>query len=360
MMDALFENRLQSVRKIVDSHPLDGILFSSLENIRYLTGFTGSDGAFVITSGESFFLTDSRYWTQADQEVKGSRIVHYKKKLDEIASLMTDLKLKSIGFESASLPFSLYRSLSEKMTSEATFVPLENELKNLRAVKDFQELALIRKAAEIASGSFLHALERMKEGVLEGEIAFEMECFMKRHEAETLGFDIIVASGRRSALPHGKAGTKRIEKGDLILIDYGASYQGYHSDETCTVTLGEPSAGQKKIYQIVKEAHDRAIEVVRPGIAAREVDETARGHIRQSGYGQYFGHGLGHGVGLAVHEDPAINSDNQALLQEGMVFTIEPGIYIPDLGGVRIEDMVLVTPQGAEILTPLSKELRVI
>ncbi len=358
MMETPFENRLGSARKVIESSPVDGILFTSLENIRYLSGFTGSDGALVVTPGESFFLTDSRYWTQADGEVKGSRIVHYKKKLDQIASLMLDLKMKSIGFESSSLPFSLYRSLSEKVAPQAALVPLEKELKNLRAVKDAQELALIRKTIEIASGSFLHAMGKMKEGVPEGEIAFEMEWFMKRHEAESLGFDIIVASGKRSALPHGKAGTKRIERGDFVLIDYGACFQGYHSDETCTVVLGRPSPEQEKIYRIVKEAHDQAIERVRPGIPVQEIDRAAREHIRQSGHGEYFGHSTGHGVGLAVHEDPAVNSENKDLLQEGMVFTVEPGIYIPGWGGVRIEDMVLVTSQGAEILTPLPKELR--
>ena len=219
---------------------------------------------------------------------------------------------------------------------------------------------MIRRAIEIASNSFSHVTERIREGVLEREVAFEMEFFMKQNEADGLAFDIIVASGKRSALPHGKAGMKRIETGDFILIDYGASFQGYHSDETCTVVLGSPSQEQKKIYQIVKEAHDKAFEIVRPGIPVQEVDKAARDHIRQSGYGDYFGHSTGHGVGLAVHEDPAVNSENQDLIQEGMVFTIEPGIYLPDWGGVRIEDMVLVTPQGAKSLTFLPKELRAV
>jgi Xaa-Pro aminopeptidase len=235
---------------------------------------------------------------------------------------------------------------------------LEKELKNMRAVKDAEELVLIRRAGGIASDAFQHITEKIQEGVPEREIALEMEFFMKQNEADALAFDIIVASGKRSALPHGKAGAKRIEKGDLILIDYGASFQGYHSDETCTVVLGSPSSEQKKIYQIVKEAHDKAVELVRPGIPIQDVDRAARDHIRQSGYGDYFGHGLGHGVGLAVHEDPTVNSENQDLIQEGMVFTIEPGIYLPDWGGVRIEDMVLVTSEGAEVLTRVPKELR--
>ena len=344
----------------MDSSHLDGILFSSLENIRYLCGFTGSDGALVITQRDSFFLTDSRYWTQSEKEVKESQIIHYRKKMEGIFSLLFDLKLKRIGFESVFLPFSTHQFLIGRLAPEAKLIPLEDEMKNIRALKDTQELALLRTAIEIASSAFLHILERLKEGVLEREVALEMEWFMKRNGAETLGFDIIIASGKRSALPHGRASGKRIEKGDFILIDFGLGSQGYHSDQTRTVVCGNPSLEQQKIYRIVKEAHDKATEKVRPGIPICEVDGAARDHIRNQGYGEYFGHGTGHGIGLAVHEDPVVNGENKGLVQEGMVFTIEPGIYIPDWGGVRIEDMVLVTPHGAEVLTYLPRELKII
>jgi len=344
----------------MDSSHLDGILFSSLENIRYLCGFTGSDGALVITQRDSFFLTDSRYWTQSEEEVKESQIIHYRKKMEGIFSLLFDLKLKRIGFESVFLPFSTHQFLIGRLVPEAKLIPLEDEMKNIRALKDTQELALLRTAIEIASSAFLHILERLKEGVLEREVALEMEWFMKRNGAETLGFDIIIASGKRSALPHGRASGKRIEKGDFILIDFGLGSQGYHSDQTRTVVCGNPSLEQQKIYRIVKEAHDKAIDKVRPGIPICEVDGAARDHIRNQGYGEYFSHGTGHGIGLAVHEDPVVNGENKGLVQEGMVFTIEPGIYLPDWGGVRIEDMVLVTPHGAEVLTYLPRELKII
>ena len=344
----------------MDSSHLDGILFSSLENIRYLCGFTGSDGALVITQRDSFFLTDSRYWTQSEEEVKESQIIHYRKKMEGIFSLLFDLKLKRIGFESVFLPFSTHQFLIGRLVPEAKLIPLEDEMKNIRALKDTQELALLRTAIEIASSAFLHILERLKEGVLEREVALEMEWFMKRNGAETLGFDIIIASGKRSALPHGRASGKRIEKGDFILIDFGLGSQGYHSDQTRTVVCGNPSLEQQKIYRIVKEAHDKAIEKVQPGIPICEVDGAARDHIRNQGYGEYFSHGTGHGIGLAVHEDPIVNGENKGLVQEGMVFTIEPGIYLPDWGGVRIEDMVLVTPHGAEVLTYLPRELKII
>ena len=352
--------RQQFIQKILDSYDLNGILFSSMENIRYLCGFTGSDGALLVTRKESFFLTDSRYWTQAEEEVKGCQIIHYKKKWDGMVSLIFDLKIKRVGFESASLVFSSYRSLLERLANASELIPLEDEIKSLRAIKDAQELASIRTAIDISSNAFLHMIKMIKEGVIEREIALEMEFLMKRNGAETVGFDIIVASGKRSALPHGRATDKRIEQGDLILIDFGSEYQGYHSDQTRTVICGNPSSEQKKVYQVVREAHDRAIEVIRPGIPIQEIDAAARNHIREKGYGEYFGHGTGHGVGIAVHEEPGINMENRGPVQEGMVFTIEPGIYIPDWGVVRIEDMIRVGPQGAEVLTFLPEELRVI
>ena len=360
MGNSFYETRQKNSRQILDSRHLDGILFVSLENIRYLCGFTGSDGAFVVTRKESFFLTDSRYWTQADEEVMGAQIIHYKKKMEGVLSLLLDLKLEEVGFESAFLPFSAYQFLAERLNNRAKLLPLEHDLKNLRAVKDPQELLLLRRAIDIASDAYSQATDRLKEGVVEREVALEMESTMKRNGAEAIGFDIIIASGRRSALPHGKAGDKRIEKGDFVLIDFGSGFRGYHSDQTRTVVCGSPSPEQQKIYGIVKEAHDRAVEKVRPGIPIGEVDGAARDTIRNHGYGEYFGHGTGHGIGLAVHEDPTVNGENKGLLQEGMVFTIEPGIYIPDWGGVRIEDMVLVTPHGVEVLTHLPGELRVI
>lgn len=358
MKNPFYQKRQGFARKIMGSNHLDSILFSSLENIRYLCGFTGSDGAFALTQKEAFFLTDSRYWTQAEEDIKGAQIIHYKKKMEGVASLLLDLKLRKIGFESTSLTFSFHQFLLERLVNQAKLIPLEDEIKILRPVKDAQELASFRTAIDISSKAFLHIVEKLKEGALEREVALEMESFMKRNGAEAIGFDIIIASGKRSALPHGRASNKRIEMGDLILIDFGSGFQGYHSDQTRTVVCGKPSPEQKKVYQVVKEAHDKAIEKVRPETPIHEVDEAAREHIRNQGYGEYFGHGTGHGIGLAVHEDPVVNGENKGLLQEGMVFTIEPGIYIPGWGGVRIEDMIRVTSQGSEVLTYLPRELR--
>jgi Xaa-Pro aminopeptidase len=278
--------------------------------------------------------------------------------LEGIVSLLLDLKLKRIGFESTSLVVSSHQSLVKKLANAAELIPLEDEIKNLRGIKDAQELASIRTAIDISSKAFLHINKSLKEGALEREMALEMEFFMRRSGAEAISFDIIFASGKRSALPHGIATNKRIKRGDFILIDFGSKYQGYHSDQTRTLVCGKPSSEQKKVYQVVKEAHDKAIEVIRQGIPIKKVDAAARDHIRENGYGEYFGHGTGHGIGLAVHEEPGINAESSGLVQEGMIFTIEPGIYIPDWGGVRIEDMIRVTPQGAEVLTSLPEELR--
>jgi Xaa-Pro aminopeptidase len=352
------ERKRTRLKKRLESHQLDAVLLLSLENIRYFSGFTGSDAVFLLTQKEAFFLTDSRYWTQAEDEVRDAQIVRYQKKTDGLVSLLLDLKSKRVGFESSSLPFSLYQTLLEKLEGRIEFVPLEKELRNLRAFKDETELSLIRSAIGIASEAFLHVLKLIKEGAEERVLSLEMEFFMKRRGAEATGFDIIVASGARSALPHGRASDKRIEKGDFILIDFGSRFKGYHSDQTRTLFCHSSTSEQRKIYDIVKEAHDRAIAKIRPGIPISEVDRVAREFIRTQGYGEYFGHGTGHGIGLAVHEDPVVNGENQDPLQEGMVFTIEPGIYLPGWGGVRIEDMVRVTADGAEVLTYLSTELQ--
>lgn len=353
----LYEVRKNRAKLILSSLGLDGIIFNSIENIRYLCGFTGSDGIVLITNNETFFLSDSRYWIQAEEEVKEANIIRYNKKIDGISKLLIELNLKRIGFESNSISFSFYKSLLKKFEENIDLVPLENEIKNLRAIKDDKELNLIKKAIDISSEAFKNVISIVKEGVLERDIALELEFFMKRSGAQTLSFDIIVASGKRSSLPHGRATNKRIEKGDLILIDFGCGFEGYHSDQTRTLIIGEATDEHKKIYGIVKEAQQKAIEFIKPGISINYIDEIARNLIRNYGYGDYFGHGLGHGIGIAVHEDPMINWENKDAIQEGMVFTIEPGIYIPDWGGVRIEDIVFITPNGAERITYLQNEL---
>jgi len=353
------EGRINHIKRILREGKVDGILITNLENIRYLSGFTGSDGAVMITENKGYFLTDSRYTTQAREEVSEFEVIQYKKKIEGLSDLITDLGLKGIGFEAQDLTYQAHSKLAERV-NEGGLIPINERVKNIRTVKDDGEIGLIKRAIDIASTSLRENVRRIMPGNQEREIALELEFSMRRNGADSIAFDTIVVSGDRSALPHGKPSEKRIQRGDSVIIDYGAGYRGYYSDETRTFFCGKPNRRQKEVYQIVKDAHDKAISSVRPGIKAMEVDAITRGWIKDAGYGEYFGHGTGHGVGLAVHENPVIGPESEDIVEEGMVFTIEPGIYIPGWGGVRIEDMVLVTGNGCEVLTNLSKEIEIV
>jgi len=235
---------------------------------------------------------------------------------------------------------------------------LTDQLTNLRSRKVSEEIDKIRGAIRIASDSFLDALPRLKPGAKEKAVGDFLEIRMKRRGGEGPGFSTIVASGPRGALPHGKATDKAVEKKELVVIDFGVRFQGYHSDETKTVILGKPDGRQKKIYDLVRRAQERAMKAIRPGVSVRRIDAAARGVISRGGYGEFFGHGTGHGIGLAVHEPPTISPRGSGVVEAGMIFSVEPGIYIPGWGGVRLEDLVLVTERGCEVLTYLSKELK--
>ena len=351
--------RIGRIKGILRDDNIDGILITTLENVRYLSGFTGSDAALVMTDSKDYFLTDSRYTTQAKEEVSGFEVIEYKKKIGGLSDLINGLGVNGVGFEAQGLTYQAHKELAEKI-SGGQLIPVNERIKNIRAVKDEEETGRIRRAIDIASQSLRENVWRVRSGNQEREMALELEFSMRRNGADNIAFDTIVASGVRSALPHGRASEKRIEAGEFVIIDFGARYQGYYSDETCTFSCGKPNRRQKEIYQIVKDAHDKAISSVCPRMKAMELDAVARDWIRDAGYGDYFGHGTGHGVGLEVHENPVIGPESEDILEEGMVFTIEPGIYIPGWGGVRIEDMVLVTGSGCEVLTGLSKEVTAI
>jgi Xaa-Pro aminopeptidase len=338
---------------------VDFLLILDLANIRYLAGFTGSDGALVISATDCWFLTDSRYTTQANHEVVGPRIVEYKRKLDGIADLLVENQARRLGFEAEHATVAMHAALAAALPG-VELVPVGEELDALRAVKDVDETALLDTCAGIASAALLGIIGLIRPGAVERDLALELEFAMKRGGAEEKSFDFIVASGERGALPHGRASDKSLRNGELVTLDFGAVYRGYCSDETVTVAVGQPDARQREIYTIVKDAHDRAVEKVRPGVALRELDDAARGYIEKKGFGSFFGHGLGHGVGLQVHEKPVVSYRSDGIVEEGMVFTIEPGIYIPDWGGVRIEDTVVVTADGCRLLTRVPKELMVL
>jgi Xaa-Pro aminopeptidase len=355
----MLKNRRSRLGRYFTASGLDAILFSSLPNIRYLCGFSGSEGALLLTRDAAWFLCDSRYTAQAGAEVGEAAIRQFTVKVDSVAELLAEQNLSRVGFEAAHTTVADFKILSDK-AGQVELVALTGDLDQVRSCKDQEEIDQLQAVATCASAALLAVLPLVRPGVSEREIARELEFEMLRQGADGRAFDFIVASGERGAMPHGRASDKSLRAGELVTIDFGAVRDGYHSDETVTVGVGQPDGRGREIYRIVKEAHDRAIERVRPGIACRDVDAVARDHIREQGYGEYFGHGLGHGVGLEIHEKPVISPRSEAMVEEGMVFTIEPGIYIPGFGGVRIEDTVVVTGDGCRPLTRVPKELMIV
>jgi Xaa-Pro aminopeptidase len=347
------------IQAIVGEKSLEGILFFSPENIRYLTGFSGSEGYLLIGKDANLLLVDSRYITQAQEETHDCRIVLLNKGIKSVATQISDLGLKRLGFEAQHISVALFGQLQENL-QDIDMVPIKDEFERLRGLKSDEEILLIQQAVQVAEDAWKKILGMIKQGTREDELALELEYRMKKGGAEAVAFDIIVAAGPRTALPHAQPTTRPIEEGDFVLFDFGARYQGYCSDESCTVVAGQATEEEKHIYSIVKDAHDKAIEQVKPGVKLAEIDAAARDYINQAGHGEHFGHGTGHGVGLAVHEWPTVGKDSRDVAEAGMVFTIEPGIYIPEWGGVRIEDMVLVTPDGCEVLTAIPKDLMIV
>ncbi|WP_243371397.1 Xaa-Pro peptidase family protein [Geotalea sp. SG265] len=355
----MLKDRIFSARRHLQRLDADFIIFFGLSTIRYLTGFTGSSGLLVLGIEEAWFLTDSRYTTQASIETSGCTVIEYRSQIGSIAELVKGSNARRVAFDAEHTTVALYNELG-KALPDVQLVPAGKELDGLRAVKDAEEIGILTAGAAIASNALLGILDLIKPGATEHEIALALEFAMKQAGAEEKAFDFIVASGPRGALPHGKASSKVLAAGELVTIDFGAVYQGYFSDETVTLAVGTPDARQQQIYAIVKEAHDLALAAVRPGATFSALDAMARDHIAKEGYGSYFGHGLGHGVGLEVHEPPTVSFRNDGVVEEGMVFTIEPGIYIPEWGGVRIEDTIVVTADGCDVLTKVPKALQVL
>ena len=357
--DARFPDRLRRVRQALLTDDLEALLFLDMKNIRYLTGFTGSDGVFLLKRHQSLLMVDGRYTTQAGLEAGGIRVFQYREKLDGIAEVITDEAIKAIGFEAAALSFELYSKLQEKIPALGLH-PLDGNLVNIRAIKDDREIALLRAAAALASHTLVSMQEFIRPGLREDEVALELEYRMRQNGAAGAAFPTIVAAGVNSALPHATPGSRKLAVGDALVIDYGAVIEGYHSDETCTFVLSQVSARFQEVYEIVKAAHGRALAAVKAGVSCAEIDHIARDCIEAAGLGRFFSHGTGHGVGLDVHEPPRIAAPSQDVLAAGMVVTIEPGIYLPGQWGIRIEDTVLVREHDCEVLTCIPKNLTVL
>ncbi len=359
------EERQRVVAANLPELDCDALLVTSLTNVRYLTGFSGSNGQVLITDKGSWFFSDPRYGERAKVLVSGAEIVIYEGRTSETswdASPGTALKgclstagSKKLGFESSCVTVAELGSLSEALPG-IDLVGTEGAVEDVRRVKDATELNAIRVACDVAASAFGYIVDRIVPGVTESEIAVELEFWMRRNGAEAVSFEPIVGSGPLSAHIHHTPSDRTFEKGDLILMDYGALVSGYCSDLTRTVVIGPASPEVEEIYSIVLASQHAGISALRAGANGRDVDAAARKVMEASGHAEYFAHGLGHGVGLDIHEAPRLSKTSPDVLRAGEVVTVEPGIYIPGLGGVRIEDCVLVTEDGAEVLGASTKD----
>lgn len=348
--------KLERLRADFAALGIDGILITSPYNRRYISNFTGTAGVCLISAEKALFITDFRYIEQASKQCQGFEIIKFASSIpNEVAEQAKKLGINKLGFEEDYVTFSSFKSFEKE--AEAELIPVSGVIEKLRLIKSSAEIKILKEAADIADAAFKHILDFLRPGVTELEVSNELEFFMRKAGAVSSSFDTIVASGSRSALPHGVASDKIIETGDMVTLDYGAYYKGYVSDITRTVAVGEPDEKLKQIYNIVLEAQLKGMEGIKPGMTGKEADALTRNYIAEHGYGEYFGHSTGHGIGLEVHEGPSLSSKSDLILEPGMVVTCEPGIYIPGLGGVRIEDDTLITKDGNEALTHSAKEL---
>ncbi|WP_138225474.1 M24 family metallopeptidase [Paenibacillus algicola] len=353
-------HRAARLREIMDSKGLQALLVSSAVNRRYLTGFTGSAGYVLITKEHSYLLTDFRYMTQAPQQAPGYEVIeHGAKVMETVKELLAQESVTSLGFEQDHVTYSVYMTYAEQL-KPVTLTPVSGMVEQLRIIKDSDELKVMQQAADLADETFQYVLGIVQSGKSESEIDLSMEMFMRERGATSSSFDTIVASGVRSALPHGVASDKIIGSNELITFDFGALLNGYCSDLTRTIAVGKPDPKLKEIYDIVLQAQLHTLEHIKAGMTGREADALARDIITRYGYGEYFGHSTGHGLGMEVHEMPRLSKLSDDVLMPGMVVTVEPGIYIPGLGGVRIEDDIVIQESGIHILTSSPKDFTVL
>jgi len=350
------EKRIKSLQRKIKKEGLDGMLITERKNIYYLTGFTGDAGLLFVSPNSALLVTDYRFEGGVVEKIQGARYLLTRE--GYLKGLKNDpifRKKKVIGFESFGVRYGTYRNIRKIL--KVKLKPMKDVVERLREIKDEDEIKLMKKAASIGDKALEKVLEIIKPGIRELDIALELEYQMRKLGGEGVSFTTIVASGKRSAIPHGTASNKTIKKGELITIDFGTYYKGYASDMTRTFALGKPSNFLREIYDVVYHAQKIAREQVKTGMKMKEIDALARKYIEERGFGDRFTHSLGHGVGLDVHEYPGVNQKSREVLKEGMVFTIEPGVYVPDKGGVRIEDMVVFMNGKKHVLTRFPREL---
>jgi Xaa-Pro aminopeptidase len=354
--------RQKKLAAAVRNAGLDALLITHLPNVMYLCGFTGSAGVLLLQVSDrahkTSFYTDGRYTQQAHEEVRNAKVVIGKRSaFVEACGASHNVKVKTLGFEAEQMPFVAYKELGKMLRDKARLKPTFGMVEQLRLIKDADEISQIRASVLVAASLFQTALSVIKPGVVETQVAGELELQARRAGAEKMSFDTIVAAGTRSALPHGRASTQAIPNQGFIILDYGVILAGYCSDMTRTVHTGPVSRSHRRMYEAVREAQMASMNVVKPGVETGEVDRAGREVLKKTGFDRYFTHSTGHGVGIEIHEQPRLATGQTQKLAPGMVVTIEPGIYIPGDGGVRIEDMVLVTETGHEVLTPTTKDL---
>jgi Xaa-Pro aminopeptidase len=338
---------------------LEAVLITRSVNVRYLTGFSGSNGQLLLGPASAVFLTDSRYEEQSAREAPDvERRVYPRSFVPAFAEACGEASLRRVGFEAEGLTFGTHRRLAERDGLE--LVPTEDLVERLRWIKDSDELRLIERAQELTDEAFDRVVPKLGEGITEARAAFELEVAMREAGAEAVGFDTIVAFGENAAEPHHHPTDRPLRLGDVVKMDFGALVEGYHSDMTRTVAFGDPGSELREVYEMVRRAQEAGRDAVRPGVAGSVPDEAARRVIRDAALGERFGHSLGHGVGLEIHEGPSLRAWSEDELPEGAVVTVEPGVYLPGRGGVRIEDMVAVTADGCRALPRTTRDLVVL
>lgn len=356
--------RLKTLQRALEPSKLDALLVTHLPNVRYLCGFTGSAAAMLVTADSAAFFSDGRYSAQARDEVRAAHIVIARKPPLVAAAEWFSAKgagrtrrPRVIGIEGENITVAARSRLASSLGKTVRLKEVSALVERQRMIKDADEIELIRRAVMTGAGLFDTALGNIRPGVAESDVAGEMEYAARKAGAEGMSFETIIAAGKRSALPHGRASQAAIPDRGFVVCDFGVILAGYCSDMTRTVYVGQPNREAKSFYQAVRDSQTAALEAVQPGVTVGEVDRAARNVLKRAGLGRYFTHSTGHGVGIEIHEAPRVASGQAEVLQPGMVITVEPGAYVPGRWGVRIEDMVVVTERGCDVLTPTSKEL---
>lgn len=362
-MNKLFSKRINSLKKLIKNQN-EAIFLTNEVNIGYFCRFFHSEGVMLVTENNTYLLVDFRYFESAQKNAVNCKVICFNKLSDELIDIAKSENINNVYFEASNISLARF-SFFEKRFRENSIEcvsssALDNHISEIRIIKDEYECEKIQKAQQISEKAYLEVLNYLKPGVSEKEISARLEYLMKLGGAEQISFDLITITGKKTSLPHGVPSDSIVCEGDFFTFDFGAVFEGYHSDTTRTVAIKSASEEMKEIYSIVLKAQLTALDKIKAGVLCSEVDNTARDIITDAGFGEYFGHSTGHGVGLDIHEAPTVSFRSDAQLKSGMVITDEPGIYLPNKFGVRIEDMVCVTENGCKNFVTLPKELIIV